>query len=721
MSSPPTDIEEHAGAAGAELVTSDGKALPLVSASLRVVASGGIARAVLEQTFENTQDETIHVTYKMPLPADGAVSGYEFTIGQRTIRGRVEPKAAARERFERAIVEGRTAALLEQERADIFTQRIGNVPAGERIVARVTVDQRLAWLPEGEWELRFPTVIGPRYVSTDDSPEDAKAVRIQVANPGTIGARIHLEIEVRDELAPGRQVESPSHAIEKRGEDGRIVLAAPEGARLDRDIVVRWAVAKPEIGASLAIARPPAKEPHAHVAYGLLTIVPPTPESDVRAIPRDLIVLLDTSGSMNGGPLAQAKRVVSLLVSSLGEEDRLEMIEFSWSPRRWQRDPAPATAATKERALAWIASRKAEGGTEMYTAIVEALEALRPNAQRQVVLVTDGYIGGEHRIVELLHERLPKGCRLHVVGVGAAVNRSLATSLSRAGRGAEILVGLDEDAERGAKRLLDRTARPVLTDVVIQGDAVIEVAPEHVPDVFAGAPVVAAVKLSAAGGEMIVRGNLAGGAVWERRLRVPATEHGQGDPSIVSLFGREHVADLEMRWTIGREAQVIDRDIERTGVVFQIATRMTSWVAVDEVRSVDPSKGAREVVQPQELPHGTSMGSFGLDPARGGSVMTRAGMVSPLGFAMLPAGVMGAAPPPAAGEALMAEAEEPLAELAPEPLELARYAIEPVSPAAKPSRPALASGKRRSPWLLLVVVLLLILAVAGIVWRLFLR
>src|SRR5205085_5403398 len=129
------------------------------------------------------------------------------------------------------------------------------------------------------------------------------------------------------------------------------------------------------------------------------------------------------------------------------------------------------------------------------------LRSVRDRAQRQVILVTDGYIGNEQQIVDLCHERLPKGCRLHVVGVGSAVNRTLATSLARAGRGAEILVGLDEDAERAAKRLVDRTAQPVLTDVTIEGDAIVQLAPEHVPDVFAGAPIRAAFAFKPEGGE----------------------------------------------------------------------------------------------------------------------------------------------------------------------------------------------------------------------------
>ncbi len=689
---------EPAPPRGAELVTSDGIALPLASASLRARAEGGIARVVLEQTFENVRSETVHVTYKMPLPPDGAVSGYEFTIGERTIRGEVEPKGRARERFEEAILEGRTAALLEQQRADVFTQEIGNLPAGATIVARITVDQPLAWLPEGEWELRFPTVIGPRYLGSVETAADAAAVHVHVARPADLRARLRLEIEIADVIPPGAGPASPSHALVASG--GSVYeLRGEEGGRLDRDVVVRWPGTRGEVGIALAAARPPAIAPHAGQAYGLLTITPP-PAASVRAIPRDLIVLLDTSGSMSGAPLSLAKRVVSLVVDSLQEQDRIELVEFSSAPRAWKKQPQAATPATKREARAWIDRLEAGGGTEMYSAVVEALSSLRAGAQRQVVLVTDGYIGGEQQLVELLHERLPKDCRLHVIGVGNAMNRSLAISLSRAGRGAEVLVGLADDPERAARRLVDRTAAPVLTNLRVEGSAVVEVAPQHLPDVFARTPLVAAVKLLAEGGEVTVRGDLPGGEVWARTLRVAAVGAGEGNQAIVALFGREHVADLEMRWTIGREVEQIDRTIERVGVVFQIATRQTSWVAIDDRPTVERGSGARRITQPQELPDGTSIASFGL-----GGFETRAGAAMPpmQMFAAAPGGAarMASAMPASLGSILAERPESSSARS---------------FPVAAPKR-----GRRGSRLRPFLVVLFLLSILALVIWAIFFR
>jgi len=587
---------------GAELVTTDGRTLPLVASTLRAEAHGGIARFLLEQRFENKFPETLRVTYRMPLPADGAVSGYAFDIGERTIKGVVDRKAAARERFEQAIVSGKTAALLEQERADIFTQQIGNIPPGEALVARITVDQKLAWLPEGEWELRFPTVIGPRYIGTADTVADVKATHVKVTDK-PLPVVVSIELAIKDAITGGRKASSPSHTLVRRA-DGVLELAT--GARLDRDIVVRWPVATPGVGLSLQTARPTAPGSE---GYGLLTIVPPAKDAKERAVARDLIVLLDTSGSMGGGPLDKAKQVVAMLIDSLDEQDRFELIEFSSNPRRYQPEPMAAIAKAKADAIKWVRSRKAEGGTEMRAAVSEALCTLRIGAQRQVVVVTDGYVGGEQQILEVLHHKLPRSCRLHVLGVGAAVNRSLATALARAGRGAEVIIGVDEDAERGAKRLLDRTRMPMLTNVDISGSALLSTAPEHIPDVFEGAPLVAALLLHADGGELIVRGDLARDK-WEQRITVPARREGEGNQAIVSLYGRERVADLESRTML----EQVNTDIEALGLQFQISTRFTSWVAIDEVRrAVGPT---RETVVPQEIPFGTRAAAFGLRGSR---------------------------------------------------------------------------------------------------------
>ncbi len=628
--------------AGAELVAADGRTFAFQGASLTGQACGGIARLVLEQHFKNPYKETLAITYRMPLPAEGAVSAYSFEVGDRRIHGEIDTKQKARDRFTQAVAKGHTAALLEESRGNIFTQEIGNVPPETDLKVRIVVEQRLDWTPEGGWELRFPTVIGPRYLSARDTAQDARDVSVQVAS-AELPFRIAIAIDVEDVISEGGRITSPSHTVAVSGSS--VTLGAAAGARLDRDIVLRWPVAARSVGASCTVARPAASEAHAAYAYALVTVVPPAPSERARTVARDLIVLLDTSGSMSGSPLAQAKRSVCALLDTLGPQDRFEIIEFSTAPRRYKSAPQAAQPDAKRDAIAWVQKLQAGGATEMYTAIQDALSALRQNAQRQVLLVTDGYIGGEAQVIQLLHERFPKSCRLHVLGVGSAVNRSLSGPLARAGRGVEVLIGLDEDVEKCTDTLCRRMNAPILTDVSVEGPALLEHAPAMLPDVFQGAPLLVAAKVSPAGGTLRVRGTTADGP-WETTVSVPATAAGQGSPAVVSLFARECVADLETRWAIGADVGRIDKDIERIGLVFKIATRLTSFVAVDETVVHDGGTARHDVV-PQELPYGTLMEGFGFGGGTVGMLAetaTRAGMIMPQG-APFPASF--APPPPA--------------------------------------------------------------------------
>ncbi|MFT3775331.1 MAG: VIT domain-containing protein [Minicystis sp.] len=610
----PTTTSEPPSSGG-RLVTSTGRALPLLGTVLSSDAEGGIARVTLEQRFRNPHAEPLAVTYSLPLPADGAVSGFAFTIGDRRVKGEIDRKKAARERYEQALVEGKSAALLEQDRSSLFTQEIGNIPPGVEVIVEVSIDQRLRWIDEGAWEWRFPTVVAPRYLGEPGRVADAARVTQDVAD-GPLPARFALSCTVRDRIALGRRPESPSHAIETlEGEDGlRVALREKAGARLDRDVVVRWAVATPKVGVSLATCRPGIGRAIGRNGYGLLTVVPPSVEGRYRPVPRDLIVLVDTSGSMGGEPLAQAARVVSAIVETMRDQDQIELIEFGSAPRRWKAHPVSATASARREAIAWLHALRASGATEMRSAIVEALSGVRPGAQRQIVLVTDGLIGFESQVVQAICDRLPVSSRLHTVGVGSAVNRSLTGPAARAGHGVEVVIGVGEDPERAAARIVARTSEPLLVDLAISGPALVEHAPSRLPDLFAGAPALIGVALRPEGGEILVRGRTPEGS-WEQRLRVPSLDYASGNAGIAALFGREAVEDLEMRLAGGGDGREIDREIERIGIEFQISTRLTSWVAVSEEQTVDPGDPLRRERMPHELPYGMSAEGVGLRPA----------------------------------------------------------------------------------------------------------
>src|SRR5262245_43010875 len=592
---------EGSASCGGRLVSTDGRELVLRGARLRVDAAGGIARAVLEQRFASPYDEPLAFVYQLPLPADGAVAGFAFRIGDRLVAGEIDRCEAARRRFEDAILEGRTAALLEQERSSLFTQEIGNVPPRAEVVAEITIDQKLRWLAEGSWEWRFPTVVAPRYLGAPGHIPDGDRITVDVLEePSPVS--LAFELSIRDPLAPHSEPTSPSHAIRATQEvdSHRVRFDKDHEATLDRDLVVRWPVATASIGVRLEVARRGAEER----SFGLLTLVPPAAAADVHPIARDLVVLIDASGSMGGAPLDQARSIAKALVLSLDARDTLELIAFSSEPLRFRASAKPATADLRAAALEWLDKLRAGGGTEMDRAVAAALAPLRRDAQRQVVLVTDGLIGFEHEVVSHVLNALPEASRLHTVGVGSAVNRSLTGAAARAGRGIEIVVGIEEDAAAAAERLLAHIAAPLVSEVEILGNAVRRSAPARLRDLAAGAPVLVSLELDPSGGEIEIRGR-----GFEQRIAAPATEPATVNPALASLFARECVEDLEMAACGGEE---VDLQIEEIGLEFGIATRRTSWVAVSEEPTVDPRRPTRRERIAQQIPHGLSVEGLGL-------------------------------------------------------------------------------------------------------------
>ncbi|MDF1562787.1 MAG: VIT domain-containing protein [Deltaproteobacteria bacterium] len=599
---------------GGRLVAADGRTLPLREARLEVEAEGGLARVILEQTFENPHDEPLAVTYQLPLPERGAVSGFSFTLGALEVIGEVDRRESARERFEEALALGRTAALLEQDRSSLFTQEVGNLPPRETVVARIVIDQRLDWLAEGAWSWRFPTVVAPRYLGAAGRVPDAAAVEVDVSPAGTT-PRAGFVLRIADRLAGG-EPGSPSHHLHVRSEGAaRIVgLASETGAALDRDLVVHWPVAAGEVRTGLRLSRPAPDHAHADEAFGLLTLVPPRKDARFEPVARDLIVLLDTSGSMHGEPLRQAQAVTSALIETLGARDTLELIEFSSAARRFEKKAVSATERNRRRALKWVASLSAGGATEMKEGILAALESLRGEAQRQVVLVTDGLIGFEQEIVATVARHLPAGSRVHCVGVGSGVNRSLTGPVSRAGRGQELILGLDEDADPAARRLVAATEAPLVVDLRLEGSALRSFAPARIPDLFVGQPALLGLRLKAEGGALRITGRTAEG-LFEQTLAVPASAPAEVTGPVTVLVAREEIEDLELELAGGRQASEVDREIEARGLAFQVATRLTSWIAVTKEATVDPRDPTRHERLPQALPHGMSIERLGLRAA----------------------------------------------------------------------------------------------------------
>ncbi|TVP50436.1 MAG: VWA domain-containing protein [Gemmatimonadales bacterium] len=687
---------------GAALVSVDGAHdFPLEGAHLAARADGGMACSTFRQRFRNPHAEPLEVVYVLPLPADGAVLGYRITVADRVIRGEIRTREAAQKAYRDALYEGRTVGLLEQERADTFRQQVGNIPAHTAVEVEIDVLHPLAFRAAtptsspAQWEYRFPTTVGVRYMGGAGRVPDAHRIDPDRADPSAGGtpARLTLALEVAG-MDPGSVLRAPGHALQLSEDAGatagtgtsdsrppgrRVTATLAEPTPLDRDMVARWDAPAPGIGVHLVegtglhggyrgnggsgeegvragdlpgdqagdLPGDQARDlPGDHARdlpgdqardlvgdgagddgrYALVTVVPPTIPG--HAFARDLTILLDTSGSMHGLPLELGKTVVERLLRSLGGEDRFEVLTFGSTVDRFARSPTAATRDEVDNAVKRLRKLEASGCTEMRAAVAEALRPLRSDAQRQVVLVTDGYIGFEGAVLSEAMTRLPPGVRFHAVGVGAAPNRTLTGGLARAGRGLELFAQDGASAAESADLLRAASVRPVLTELVISGSALVAHAPARPRDVAEGHPVVVTVELASSGGLLALSGNMAGPPgsrpePWRWSVRIPPLAAEGGPESgagalprtllpLGALYGRERIADLELEEAAGAGRVETDARIEATALRHRIVSRRTSLVAVSDAPTVDPSEPTRRQTVAVELPAGMSAEMVGL-------------------------------------------------------------------------------------------------------------
>ena len=619
MTSNPSSMTPDSSPRGSFATALDGRPLPLAAMRLEVAASNGLATVCVRQTFVNPYREALNVLYQLPLPADGVVSAFAFTVGDRRAEGRIEERWIARNQYDAAREEGQAAALLEQVSGAVFLQEVCNLAPGAELVVEVVVDQPLLWT-DGGWEWRFPTTIAPRFYE-DSNDAGGKQQRDPLIVPlidGEMEPRLVAQLVVDDAWPEGAMFRSRTHSFVTMREPLR-AIAVMDPARLDRDIVVSWSAAKQEVTASVRVARPAEGERFAASAFGLVTLMPPS--VPLPHAPRDLVVLLDASGSMDGEALDGAKRVVAELIRSLEECDTLELMAFAEEQVVWREAPCAATAENKASATQWIRGIVAHGGTHMHKAICASLASIRADAQRQVVLISDGLVGDESQVMQEVSRRLPPRSRLHVIGVGPAPNRGLTHSVARAGRGLEAMLPPGGDALDVARRVIARTAHPLWTELRLSGSAILEVAAYAETDVYEGAAAFIPVRLRPEGGAIVVEGNSQSGPV-RLELVAPPVAMGTGDLHLMRAFGRSLVSALQVCHSRGvdwremddpRDYESYEADLLRVARAYGISSPVTSWIAVDPTVPEPHWKAMSSAVTPHEVPSGFSVRGIGLN------------------------------------------------------------------------------------------------------------
>ncbi len=617
-------LPEAPGAGGA-LQFDDGAGgridAPRVATDVHMDVGGLVARTLVVQRFANPTAQWREGIYSFPLPEHAAVDRMRIETAGRVIEGVVRERGEAKRAYEQAKSEGKKAALVDQERPNLFTTRVAQVGPGETVTVTIEYQQTLRY-DDGAFRLRFPLAVTPRYIpgaplpaATPDLPSlspptdavpDADRITPPVAAPGArLDATLTVDLHAGFPLA---QLESRYHRANIEtlpGHGYRIELA--DDAPAARDFELVWT---PDAGAAPGAAV--FSETRDGTTHALLMLVPPAADATRRGprLPREITYVVDTSGSMEGVSIVQAKEALGWALERLAPGDRFNVIEFNSVTRSLFGAPMPVDPATVAQAKRFVAGLRARGGTEMLPALAAALAGdADAGVLRQVVFLTDGAVGNEDALFALIRARLGDR-RLYTIGIGPAPNAWFMQKAAQEGRGTYTFIGDVRETAAKMTALFRKLESPVLTDLAVEWPAAAEAWPARLPDLFAGEPLSMTVALpaTARGGDVVVRGRL-DGAPWSARLPLAGAMPQAG---VGALWGRAKIDALMDAMRHGAPEDATRAEVVRVALEHRLVSRYTSLVAVDATPTAPPGTvplaGRVALPLPEGLVHDAILG-----------------------------------------------------------------------------------------------------------------
>nr|WP_275974419.1 marine proteobacterial sortase target protein [Shewanella pneumatophori] len=684
-------------------------ALPMKT-DVNMQVSGWVNRVAVRHEFTNASTEWVNGQYLFPLPNEAAVDQLKLHIGDRVVEGQIQPKAKAKAVYEKAKSQGKQASLLEQKRANIFCAKVANLAPGQTLIVELTYQETLDYR-DGEFSLRFPMVVAPRYAAKAeaDSPQKTlssqplddeqslsqqimaqikpqeyaqykkqlSAKQSELSNEAfhqhvaaiaklpsnTTGSATQFDeakqqenlvsIKVKFDAAMAiENIVSPYHQIDiNMIEDAAAQVSLASDAIANRDFVLTW---KPVQGSEplaavfsqqgkthqkeliqkgsiqegqLSTAQDEISHSKSTEHYALVMLMPPQGQTEqANIIARELILVIDTSGSMSGDAIIQAKSALKHALAGLRPQDRFNILQFNSSVAKWSQQAMPASAVNIGRAQNYINRLQADGGTEIALALDAALnqqkshfswqsannepKSRRGNAIRQVLFITDGAVANESGLFEQIRNQLADS-RLFTIGIGSAPNAHFMQRAAELGRGTYTYIGKMDEVNSKVVNLLEKLEKPQVTDVDLKfsDGSVPDYWPVNIPDLYAHEPILVAVRIpNYVNNDLLIEGQLAG-HFWQRRLALNSSEQAKG---LDLVWARKQIAALELTKQSANK-QRIEKQITAIAMNFHIMSAYTSLVAVD-VTPVKP-QGVPSVNAnvEQHLPHGWQSNLQGLN------------------------------------------------------------------------------------------------------------
>lgn len=590
---------------------------PLLRTDVKLDVAGTIIRATVRQSFINPSNAWMEGVYVFPLPEQSAVDRLVMEIGERRVVGEIKERVEAKQIYEAAAAAGQHASLVESERPNIFTTSVANIGPGQQVVVEIQYQDRVQ-IDAGVYSLRFPMVVGPRYIPAGavsmvaDRPgggtasvPDAARITPPVLQPGQ--GKIN-PVALKISLTPGfavDQVTSPYHAvITKDGDDGSKTVTLAEGdVPADRDFVLEWTPAPTTAPAASLFG-----EQRGDDVYLLAMLTPAAgDQSQKPRLPRDVVFVIDTSGSMGGTSIGQAKKALSMALDRLGTEDRFNVIQFNSVTDALYDGLQPWNAATLRESQAYVAALQATGGTEMRPALQLALGGETPAGRlKQVVFLTDAAVGNEAELFDDIAKRLGDA-RLFTIGIGTAPNSYFMRKAAELGRGSFTHISDIGEVSERMTELLRKLEQPAVTDIAVRWpDGVkAEMYPATVPDIYAGLPVTFSArlphaKLEALAGQLAIEGR-DGDKLWRHGIDLGLARPGAG---VAAVWARDKLFAIEDSQWRGADPAAMRKAATAHALAYELVSSYTSLVAIDKAVVRPQGDGMASAQVPTNLPQG---------------------------------------------------------------------------------------------------------------------
>lgn len=584
--------------------------LPLKSTEVKTTINGMIADTYVTQIYANEGKHAINASYVFPASTRVSVHGMTMQVGDQILRAQIKEKEEAKAEFEEAKSEGKSASLLEEKRANVFTMDVANIMPGDVISIELHYTEMIE-STEGVYSFVFPTVVGPRYarpMETDSGGDDDDWVSIPyLVDDSMPEGSYDISVKLSGGV-PLKGITSPSHEISVKQDDdteAQVTLSNPRDYAGNRDFILEYELAGEELGSGLMLYEGEEEN------FFLLTVQPPKRYEPEDIPDREYIFVLDVSGSMDGYPLDTAKVLIRDLVRNLQETDRFNVVLFSDRVSRLAMKSVEATRENIVRAIRMIDQQEGGGGTEMEAALKLANAIPRnEGTARSVIVISDGFISSEEDVFGEIRDHLDT-TSFFGFGIGTAVNRYLMEGIAKVGMGESFIVTDDEEAQETAERFRTYVQAPLLTDIQVdfQGFDAYDIEPEQMSTLFAQKPVVLFGKWRGeATGNIRISGKT-GNEIYRETIEVKDTEAKEEHEALQYLWARKRVERLT-DYGINQEKEEAKAEVTALGLRYHMATPYTSFVAVlDTVRN--PEGDSRDVNQPSALPKGVSELSIG--------------------------------------------------------------------------------------------------------------